>query len=83
MSKSKIVDLVVSDDGTYSPKFHSKKPITKAITKLPKSKQQEFQAKTKYNRSAGADEFLSGLDAGLDFVEAIKSRALRVIGLRD
>lgn len=77
MSKdnNKIVDLEMSVDGTYSPKN----------TNPPKSvcKKQEPTKQNKYGLTPEADEFLGGLDAGLDFVEQMKIRAIRIIGLRD
>lgn len=77
MSKSKIVDLKMSGDGTYSAK-----PITtKAIVKSNKAKMQEKY--NKHHSNPGADEFLGGLDIGLDFVEAIKTRVDRIMRLRD
>lgn len=85
MSKSKIVDLQKCKDGTYSPKdtlninkiskLKGIKPVTKAAI--------SYKEKNKHMIPSGADEFLGGLDAGLDFVEAIKSRALRILSLRD
>lgn len=76
MSKqSKIVDLEVCEDGSYSPKDIK----TKAIAKTANSK----NGKHKYMMPSGVDEFLSGVDVGLDLVESIKIRAIRMMGLRD
>lgn len=83
MSKSKIVDLVASEDGTYS----SKDTLNiKKISKLKGIEPVKRESIPKYKHidvRGNADEFLGGLDAGLDFVEAMKSRALRIMGLRD
>jgi len=78
MSNSKIVDLQKCEDGTYSPKNVK----TKAVTKQ-KHKYTDEKGSPKYVQSRDVDEFLGGLDAGLDFVEAIKVRAIRIMGLRD
>lgn len=77
MSKSKIVDLQKCEDGTYDTKPSTTKAITKAT---PHKKEEKYN---KHHVRTEADEFLGGLDAGLDFVEAIKSRALRILSLRD
>jgi hypothetical protein len=83
MSKSKIVDLELSGDGTYSPKNTKETKVSKAkSTKVVIKKSQYVQNKSLYMHNH-ADEFLVGLDAGLDFVEAMKSRAIRIMGLRD
>jgi len=85
MSKSKIVDLEMSNDGTYSSKDTlninkiSKLKGIKSVTNTAIS----YKDKSKHIIPSGADEFLGGLDAGIDFIEAIKSRAMRFMGLRD
>lgn len=76
MGKSKIVDLEISRDGTYS----TKDAKTRNIATSPTHKRTD-KNKPKYVPHKDADEFLSGLDAGLDFVESIKVRALRVLSL--
>lgn len=78
MSK-KIVDLVVGEDGIYSPKDHK----TKAVTKTVRNKEHKTNGKHKYMIPSGVDEFLSGIDVGLDLVENIKVRAIRMMGLRE
>jgi hypothetical protein len=87
MAKSnKIVDLQKCEDGTYSPKNTlniSKISKLKGIKSVVKKENISYTDKRKHMIPSGADEFLVGLDAGLDFVEAIKSRALRIMGLRD
>ena len=80
MSKSKIVDLKLSEDGTYSPKQVKNKVLNireKEPTKFGRGE------KPKYTMTDEASEFLSGIDVGLDFVEAIRDRAIRIMGLRD
>ena len=76
ISKDKIVDLELSEDGTYGTEMSK----TKAVAKV---KVVAKHIRNKHMIPSGADEFLSGLDVGLDFVEAMKSRAMRIIGLRD
>lgn len=70
MSKDKVVDLEMSSDGTYAPK--EKHPSKNVHHKTNKVK-----------GMSGADEFLGGLDGGLDFVEAIKMRVERMIKFSD
>jgi len=77
MSKSKIIDLEISSDGAYSSKSNNTKDLSKAISH---KKEEKFN---KYHVRTEADEFLGGLDVGLDFVEAVKIRALRIMGMRD
>lgn len=79
MSKStKVVDLVPSEDGSYRSKQSKLKNAAISPMHRPTDKN-----KPKYVPHKDADEFLAGIDAGLDFVEAMKSRAMRIIGLRD
>jgi hypothetical protein len=74
MSKKDIVDLVPNEDGSYAPKTTASKAVTKAV-KVDKT------VKKKYNREK-ADNFIGGLDAGLDFVEEIGLRVDRFLRLR-
>lgn len=79
MSKqSKIVDLEVCEDGSYSPKQTKSKNM--ALSPMHKHTDKD---KPKYVPHKDADEFLAGVDAGLDFVEAVKIRAMRIMGMRD
>jgi hypothetical protein len=72
-----IVDLHMSEDGTYIPGKKSKeKDIAKIKDRI------EHKAK-RGTGTAPADEFLAGVDVGLDLVDAIKIRALRIMGMRD
>jgi len=70
MSKDKVVDLEMGSDGAYAPK--AKTPPKNGHYKPNKVK-----------GMSGADEFLGGLDGGLDFVEAIKMRVERLIKFGD
>jgi hypoxanthine-guanine phosphoribosyltransferase len=79
MSKPKIIDLQKCEDGTYSP--NSSK--SKSVVMSAKKKEEKPKTKPKYVMNENADEFLAGLDVGLDLVESIKSRAIRILGLRD
>lgn len=79
MSKDKTIELKIGEDGVYSPSVKEIK--TKAVTKY--TKQSQEQKKPKYGLSKDVDEFLAGLDVGLDLVDGIKVRAMRIMGLRD
>lgn len=71
-NQSKIVDLEMGADGAYTPKnVKAQKPCE------PVHKKQEMKHVTNQ-----ADEFLSGLDEGLDFVENISRRVDRMFKLR-
>lgn len=70
MNNDKVVDLVPSEDGTYVTK-HDKKLIVKEVSK----------PKKKYDRRK-ADDFLSGLDAGLEFLEEVSPMVSRFLKLR-
>ena len=75
-SKSKIVDLEVGEDGSYSPKDSKSKAVSKTVNK-------DKNGKHKYMMPSGVDEFLSGMDIGLDLLDEVKIRAIRIMGLRD
>lgn len=79
MNKSKIVDLVASEDGSYDTKGTK----TRAVVKVSHHKEKTAKEKHKYMMPSGVDEFLSGVDVGLDLVESIKIRAIRMLNLRD
>jgi len=86
MSKSKIVDLQKCEDGTYSSKdtLNIKKiSKLKGIKPVDNKFNRQLNNTKKIELNRGADEFLSGLDIGLDFVEAFKSRAMRIMRLQD
>jgi hypothetical protein len=65
-----VVDLVPSEDGSYVPK-NSKKEVVKQVKPVKK----------KYDRRK-ADDFLSGLEEGLNFVEQINPLVNRFLKLR-
>lgn len=78
MSKSsKIVDLEICGDGSYSPK--------RTIKNIP-AKNKNFishkKDKPKYLLRNDADDFLNGIDAGLDFLDEIVPRVDRFLRLR-
>jgi hypothetical protein len=84
MSKPKIIDLVVAEDGTYSTKDTLNiNKISKLKGIKPVVKKEDKNGKPKYVIPSGVDEFLSGMDVGLDLVDVIKVRAMRIMGLRD
>jgi hypothetical protein len=64
-----IVDLVPSEDGTYAPK-NSNNAVSK-----------EVKPKKKYDRHK-ADDFVSGMNAGLEFLEEIGPMVSRFLKLR-
>lgn len=72
MSKDKIIDLEVCSDGTYAQKkSKTSKPSKTICTKI----------KTKNNKN-NTDEFLGGIDTGLDFIESVIPRVERFMKLR-
>lgn len=78
--KSKVVDLVLNEDGSYEPKRERDRSISnskgKGLIKTPKGE------KPKYIRETHADEFLNGVDVGLDLIEKIMPRIDRFLRLR-
>jgi len=84
MSKSKtnkIVDLKICSDGSYAPEDTNVKSKTHHKSKggLIKTPMDE---KPKFIRENHADEFLSGIDIGLDFLENVVPRVERFMKLR-
>ena len=79
MSKSsKIVDLVMDSDGAYAPKDK------KVVTKKPKFNDlRKHEKYNKYNVISEVDEFLNGVDIGLDFLESVVPRVDRFLRLKD
>lgn len=78
----KIIDLEKDNYGEYAPKkvyvnekFHNKGK-GKGLIKTPKGE------KPKYLRENHADEFLNGVDVGLDLIESIIPRIDRFLRLR-
>lgn len=74
----KVVDLVVGEDGTYAPQkaYKKPKPTKTGIVRTP------IGEKPKYLLGCDADEFLAGVDVGLDFVDAVSLRVSRFLKLR-
>lgn len=79
MSKSKIVDLKKCEDGSYSPKREKDKVKNLKGTGLVCTSKGE---KPKYILNDEASDFLSGIDAGLDFIENVVPRVDRFLKLR-
>jgi hypothetical protein len=80
-SKSKIVDLIVGEDGSYTPKRSTKEkngavPCRVKISDVGKTN------KPKYMLENNADHFLGGLDVGLDFLDNVVPRVERFLKLR-
>ena len=79
MSKKDIVELEMDEDGAYAPK---------GTVRGKKSKKREMiygytqKQKPTIFRENHADDFLGGIDAGLDFIENIIPRAERFLRLR-
>lgn len=71
--KSKTVDLVLSEDGTYETA--TKKSKSKSVVVKPTEK-------PKFIRENHADEFLSGIDMGLDLIDKFIPRVERFLRLR-
>lgn len=84
-SKSKIIDLEMGEDGTYSEKsVLPSKPIKKYPKKvIGNSTIAKNFKKKKDTVPANVDEFFNGLDCGLSFVEELSSRVNRIMNLRD
>lgn len=75
MSKKKdIVDLVQDSDGSYT--VAEKKVVRSSY---PVSKQ---QPKKPNRRNENVEQFLSGMDIGLDFMEGLSKRVDRILKLR-
>ena len=76
--KSDIVDLQVDEDGSYSPKdIKTKDTKVKAVVKHKCT-----DNKPKYTQSKEVDEFLAGMDAGLNLIDSIVPRLNRILKLR-
>lgn len=85
-SKTKVVDLVMGEDGTYSERgTSSSKSKPKKYPKhvIGSTKGAEAFKNNKDTVPADMDEFFKGIDSGLDFVEGIRSRVGRFMDLRD
>lgn len=80
--KSKIVDLVMGEDGTYSEKGTGPSTRKKSSHIGGKKIAEAFKSK-KDTEPPNVDEFFSGVDSGLNFVENVNRRLNRFMGLRD
>lgn len=78
---SRVVDLVVDEDGTYRPKrVHIEKPkkVKNNALFMPTK-----ERRPKYSiADTNADEFLSGIDVGLDFIDNVIPRVERFLRMR-
>jgi hypothetical protein len=77
MAKSKIVDLVPSEDGSYAPKGSIVPAKKKKASNMSKG-----DNKPKYVLSKDADEFLAGIDVGLDLMDSVGLRVDRFLRMR-
>jgi len=77
--QSKVVDLEMSSDGSYSPKRAKNNIPTKHKKFIEHGKNYK---NPKYIMRNDADDFLGGIDAGLDFIESVVPRINRFLGLR-
>lgn len=81
MSRDKdIVELEMGEDGAYAPKGIKAK--SKKKEKQAYGHNHPSDAKPKYFLDSSADEFLSGIDAGLDFIDKVVPRMERFLKLR-
>ena len=78
MSKPKIVDLVPAEDGSYAPKGS----IVPAKSKNKKKYDYKNEKQPKYTVNKEADEFLAGIDVGLDLVDKFVPRLERFLKMR-
>lgn len=83
--RSKVVDLVVGEDGAYEPKRVNvkNKPhnVSKEFKHIANNKVGKGE-KRKYILLNEADDFLHGVDAGLDFLDEMMPRVERLFKLR-
>ena len=73
-AKNKVVDLEMGSDGTYTTK--TLKNTQALVRNKPKG------GKLKYVLENNADQFLGGIDLGLDFLDKIVPRVERFMRLR-
>jgi len=77
---TKIIDLEKNSDDEYTPKRSRNRSIPnskgKGLVKTPKGE------KSATFRENHADEFLNGIDAGLDLIEKVMPRLDRFLRLR-
>lgn len=81
MSKD-IVELEMDEDGAYAPKDTVK--VRKGNKTAAQKNRDRFHSteKPKYMLENHADEFLGGIDLGLDFIEKVVPRVERLLRLR-
>ena len=72
-NKKEVVDLVPIGDGSYAPQEH-----TVPAKKKPEVKKE----KPKYRVNKEVDEFLAGIDVGLDLIDDVAPRLERFFKLR-
>jgi hypothetical protein len=85
MSKKDIVELEMDEDGSYAPvKTKEKKDNKKAIQKSKAYGRDKYSPDSKpmIFKESHADDFLSGVDAGLDFIDKVMPRVERFLRLR-
>jgi hypothetical protein len=75
----KVIDLEPCSDGSYAQANTKSKAHHKTKGGLIKT---PIGEKPKYIRENHADEFLRGVDAGLDFLDSIVPRVERLFKLR-
>jgi len=80
--KSKVVDLVMGEDGTYSERGTGPSPNKKSSHIGGKKIAEAFKSK-KDTEPPNVTEFFNGIDSGLDFVENVNHRLGRFLDLRD
>lgn len=74
--KPKIIDLEESEDGTYTAKNSKSNIVVRESSNISKN------GKAKYVIENNADQFLNGLDVGLDFLDKVVPRIERFLRLR-
>lgn len=77
--KSKTVELVLGPDGTYGEK-RSNKAVTKQVGYAKRIGDTRILGRVAVENHA--DEFLSGIDSGLDLIEKFVPRLERFLRLR-
>lgn len=83
MSKEDIVELEIGEDGTYAPKGSKKSKKQNIKKKDPGAYGYgNHTNKPMIFKESHADEFLNGIDAGLDFIEKVVPRVERFLRLR-
>jgi len=82
-TKSKVVDLEMSSDGSYSPKRVKERFVPSGKSRGREVMKHSIKGdKKKYLLINEVDEFLSGVDAGLDLLDTVLPRVDRFLRLR-